>query len=161
MVSSAISSAVSSVPNNQCNNLFFMAHSFAYSNGWLIQPFCSIVRAWPNDYHEPQKIDEYDTVASFQLREPAFHGAHPRTTGWCEVQLETRLVLESMLDGRRFVSRVVSQDDKQVERCGFSVVDLLQKRQKLFNTVALAICPMVSPATISKGAYKLKAPLRL
>ena len=48
---------------------------------------------------------------SFQLCEPASHGVQPRSTGWREVQLETQVVLEPLLDGRRFVSRPIFQDD--------------------------------------------------
>lgn len=70
------------------------------------------------------------------------HGVQPRSTGWREVQLETRLVLQSLLDVRRSVSLVVAQVGMQVKRRGRSAVDLLQKRQKLLGPVALAMRPM-------------------
>ena len=77
----------------------------------------------------------------FQLREPAFHGVQPRSTGRREVQFETRVLLQPLLDGRCFVRRAVVQNHMQVKLCGRRAVDLSQKGQKLFGPVALGYPP--------------------
>ena len=78
---------------------------------------------------------------SFQLLKPALHGVQPRSTGRREVQLETRMVLQPLTDGLRFVSRAVVQNDMQVKLRVRAPVDLLQKSQKLYGTLELGYPP--------------------
>lgn len=97
----------------------------------------------------------------FQLREPAFHGVQPRSTGRREVKFETRVFLQPLLDGRCFVRRAVVQNYMQVKFCGRRAVDLSQERQKLFARWRWVIRPITWPVRMSKAAYRLAVLWRL
>ena len=75
----------------------------------------------------------------FQLREPAFHGVQPRSTGRHEVKFETRVFLQPLLDGRCFVRRAVVRNYMQVKFCGRHAVDLSRNaRNSLLDGVGLS-----------------------
>ena len=73
---------------------------------------------------------------SGDLGEEAFDHVEPGRRGRREVQMKARMRLEPAFDGGRLMRGIVVDDEMQIQTGGGSVIDQLEKAQKLTMPVA-------------------------
>ena len=75
-------------------------------------------------------------TVSGDLGEEAFDHVEPGRRGRREVQMKARMRLEPAFDGGRLMRGIVVDDEMQIQTGGGSVIDQLEKAQKLTMPVA-------------------------
>ena len=69
------------------------------------------------------------------LAEPAFHDVEPRTAGRDKVQMKTKMFLQPLADAGVLVSRIIVEDQMQVQVRRRFGIDLLQELQPFLMTM--------------------------